>query len=270
MQVFAIVAATLLLNRNHGVPCRAVLAQNHGSIVAGETFACVEYAEASAAKGQSLVVYALEDNAAGRAYDFKHHVFIALLAQLPGGSWNLLDRSDVTKLLMDMDEDDDHGVFYAMGATIVPFSLRGRKDTFFDVQLWSLLSGSGAISASTDILLRVDGKHLRRAGTLGFTDGWARGGWSYVSEMRSEIFVGEDGLLLVLRSRTGKSQRPEDPLVVHCRVMRRRYRYRGGRFQETGPISSREASRWLGMTALRRDSHAYLPCCAGCTFTDVH
>jgi len=266
--VLAIFAATLLLSRNHAVPCRAALAQSRGSIVAGKKWTCVEYADARTAKGQSLVVYALEDPDRS-AYDFGHHVFIALLAPRPGRSWKLLDRSDVTKLMLDVDEDEDHGIFYDMGATIVPFSLKGKRGRFFDVQLWSLLSGSGAISASSDVLLRVDGKHLRRTCTLQFTDGWTRSGWSYIGETRSEIFVGEDGLLLVMRSRVGKTKRPEDPLTVHCRVTRQQYRYVDGKFRSIGPIGAREASRWLGMTALRRD-HAYLPCCARCKFTDIH
>jgi hypothetical protein len=123
--VLTILAATLLLNRNHGEPCRAALAQSRGSVVAGKAWTCVEYAEISTAKTQSLVVYALEDPNPG-AYDFRHHVFVALLSQLPGLSWKVLNLSDVTKLLLDMDEDDAHGVFYEMGATIAPFRLKGN------------------------------------------------------------------------------------------------------------------------------------------------
>jgi hypothetical protein len=268
MYGLVIFAATVLLNRSHGTPCRAALVPAHASDFSQKEWACIEYAETSATKGRSVVVYALEERLR-RANDFKHRVFIALLAEAPGKQWKVLDRSDVTNVMLDMDEDEDHGVFREMDATIVAFTLTGRRERFFDVRLGSLLSGTGAISASTDVLLRVNGDRLQRTGTLRFTDSWTRSGWSYVSETRSELLVGKEGLLLVLRSSTGRAQHHGDPLVVHCRVSRRHYVYRSGTFRETGPMSAREASR-LDMRPLRVDVPAYLPCCAGCTFTDIH
>jgi hypothetical protein len=246
--MIALFVTAMLSAVKPGVPCRSSLA------VSEKGYACVEYAE-----GNGVVVYALEQSPP-IDYDFKHQVFVALVGR------SVVDRVDFTKRMLDMGEHD--GTFMEMSAAVRPFELAGRA--VVDIELSSTLSGTGAITVASDLIVEVNETHLREVAVLEGTFSWARGGWGYVAETDSEIFAGDRELLWIRRSSKGTTKRWDDPLVVHCKVESRLYRYASGKLEYAGSVSTSLAREKKMKLLNPRKSRPYLPCCAGCKFREIH
>jgi hypothetical protein len=202
----------------------------------------VEYANDSA-----IVVYAMQE-AASQSRDFEHHVFVALVKD-----GREIDRDEVTSDLMTVDEV----TFLTITARINRFKVADSQ--FFDVVIETGISGSGRILETEDFFFRVDGGRLFRAGVLKGTAGSGRGGWSFVSQTTSDLSAGQDGILLIRRYRKATGSKPDEPLIVHCRVTRTFYRLKNETFEATKDSRFRDGRR---LARIARDE--IVPCCAGC------
>ncbi|HXH93335.1 MAG TPA: hypothetical protein VNN25_17255 [Thermoanaerobaculia bacterium] len=151
----------------------------------GQPAVCVQYVTAAAGDA-SVVVYAIEAVDRPKYSDFPHQMFVALGKRRADNAWKLSDRHDVTATLLSA---EDFGNFIVMDARVDRFTLAGAR--FVDVGVSATISGSGGISATKDLLFRVEGGKLLPAATLE-TEGYARGGVSFLHQITSELLVGKD------------------------------------------------------------------------------
>ena len=138
-----------------------------------------------------------------------------------------------------------------MDARVDRFTLAGAR--FVDAGVWTTISGSGGISATKDLMFRIEGGKLIPAATLE-TGGYAHGGASFLHQITSELLVGKDELVRVKRDRLARGRIP--PLTVHCKVSRTLYKIIDGRLERSGEIDASELER---LRPRLRRSHASIP-----------
>jgi hypothetical protein len=242
-------------------PCDTGIAPRVPIMIEGQRTACVQYASDASSR---VTVYGLEASGVTND-DFPHRVFVSYGRRRSHNSWSVSDRHEITGALLDAGE---RGYFYVISARVNRFTLGGIE--FVDVAVMTTISGSGGITSETDFIYRIDGGKLDRAAKLRDTDGWARGGWSFMQQVSSELLVGQDQLIWVRRSRTARGTKFEVPLTVHCRVSRVVYRLRDGRLERAGDVDAREVnSRRAHLHPLPRfETRDLLPCCAGCSINN--
>jgi hypothetical protein len=247
-------------------PCDAGIVQTSRPLTIEEQPAvCVQYATAAVGDA-SAIVYAIEGADHARSSDFPHRVFVALGKRRADSAWKLSGRHDVTASLLSL-SSEDIGNFITMDALVNRFTLAGAR--FLDVSVSTTLSGSGGISATKDLLFRVDGGKLHPAVTLE-REGWARGGWSFLHQISSELLVGNDELVQVKRDRIARGKDPKKPLTVHCKVSGTVYRFIDGRLERSGEIDAGELERLRPRLRPipRVDRQEIVPCCAGCSIAN--
>jgi len=167
-------------------PCDAgIVRPSRPLTINGQPAVCVQYVTAAAGDA-SVVVYAIEAVDRPKYSDFPHQMFVALGKRRADNAWKLSDRHDVTATLLSA---EDFGNFIVMDARVDRFTLAGAR--FVDVGVSATISGSGGISATKDLLFRVEGGKLLPAATLE-TEGYARGGVSFLHQITSELLVGKD------------------------------------------------------------------------------
>jgi hypothetical protein len=245
-------------------PCDAGIVQKSPPLtIEGQPAACVQYATAVFGDS-SVVVYAIEAVDHPRSGDFPHQVFVAFGKRRANNARKISDRHDVTASLL---SSEDIGNFILMDARVDRFTLAGAK--FLDVSVWTTISGTGGISATKDLMFRIEGGKLRPAATLD-TDGYARSGWSFVHEISSELLVGKDELVQVKRDRIARGKNPEKPLTVHCKVSRTVYKLVGERLERSSEIDANEFEKRRPNLRLlpRFDREDVVPCCAGCSIAN--
>jgi hypothetical protein len=247
-------------------PCDAGIVQTSRPLTIEEQPAvCVQYATA-AVGDSSVVVYAIEAVDHPKSSDFPHQVFVAFGKRRADNVWKLSDQHEVTATLLSLSRDDI-GYFILTDARVNRFTLEGAR--FVDVGVWTTISGSGGISATKDLMFRIEGGTLRLAATLE-TEGYARGGVTFLHQITSELLVGKDELVQVKRDRLARGRNPEKPLTVHCKVSRTVYKLIDGRLERSNEIDASEFERLRPRLrpVPRFDTREIVPCCAGCSIAN--
>jgi hypothetical protein len=178
----------------------------------------------------------------------------------------LSDRQDVSASLLSL-STEDIGYFILMAACADRFALGGAR--FVDIGVSTTISGSGGISATKDLMFRIEGGKLHPAGTIE-TEGYARGGRSFLHQITSELLLGKDRLVQVKRDRLARGRNPEKPLTVHCKVFRTVYKIIEGRLERSSEIDASELERLRPRLRPipRFDRREIVPCCAGCSIAN--
>lgn len=245
-------------------PCDAGIVQSSRPLtIKGEPAVCSQYVTAAVGDG-SIVVYAIEAVDRPKSSDFPHQVFVAFGRRSADKAWKLSDRHDVTATLLN---SGDIGDFIVMDARVDRFTLAGT--TFVDAGVSTTISGSGGISATKDLMFRIEGGKLLPAATLE-TEGYARGGVTFLHQITSEMLVGEDEVVQVKRDRLARGRNAGKPLTVHCKVSRTVHKIIDGRLERSGEI---DASELEGLRPRLRplprfDTREIVPCCAGCSIAN--
>jgi hypothetical protein len=117
----------------------------------------------------------------------------------------------------------------------------------------------------TDVFFRLGDVKLYPAGTLAGTANFSRGGWSFVQQTISELFVEQGELVWIRRERTARGTSSDQPLTAHCRVSRNAYRVIRGRFAPTRHVDSNDLEKRQLQPLARHEAKEILPCCAGCS-----
>ncbi len=245
-------------------PCDAGIVQPSRPLtIKGKPAVCAQYVTAAVGDA-SVVVYAIEAVDRPRSSDFPHRVFVAFGKRRADNTWRLSDRHDVTATLL---SNEDPGDLIEMDARVDRFTLAGAR--FVDVGVSTTISGSGGISATKDLMFRIEGGKLLPAATLE-TAGYARGGVTFLHQITSELLVGKDEVVLVKRDRLARGKSPEKPLTVHCKVSRTVYKIIDGRLERSGEIDASELERLRPrLRPLPRfDTREIVPCCAGCSISN--
>ncbi|MEA2237776.1 MAG: hypothetical protein QOC81_2500 [Thermoanaerobaculia bacterium] len=224
---------------------------------------CVQYST-TALGDSTVVVYAIDAVDQQRSSDLPHRVFVAIGKRRANHAWKLSGRRDVTAKLLDTGE---LGYFETMNVLVNRFTVGGAA--FLDVAVRTRISGSGGITATKDLMFRIEGEKLRPAATLE-TEGYARGGVSFLHQITSGLFVGKDQLVQVKRDRLARGKNRGKPLTVHCKVSRTVFKVIDGRLEQSGEIEASELKRLrLGLRPLPRfDRQEIVPCCAGCSIAN--
>jgi hypothetical protein len=246
-------------------PCDAGIVQpSRPSTINGQPAVCVQYVTAAVGHA-SVVVYAIEAIDRPRSSDFPHRVFVAFGRRRADNTWRLSDRHDVTATLL---SNEDPGDFILMDARVDRFTLAGAR--FLDIGISTTISGTGGISATKDLMFRIEGGKLIPAATLE-TEGYARGGVTFLHQITSELLVGKDELVQVKRDRLARGRNPNNkPLTVHCKASRTVYKFIDGRLQRSTDIDASELERLRPrLRPLPRfDTREIVPCCAGCSIAN--
>jgi hypothetical protein len=132
------------------------------------------------------------------------------------------------------------------------------------------ISGTGGISETKDLMFRIEGGKLLPAATLE-TEGYARGGVSFLHQITSELLVGKGELVQVKRDRIARGRNPNNkPLTVHCKVSRTVYKIIDGRLERSREIDVSELERLRPKLRPlpRLDGRETVPCCAGCSIAN--
>jgi hypothetical protein len=245
-------------------PCDAgIVRPSRPLAINGQPAVCTQYVTAAVGDA-SVVVYAIEAVDRPRSSDFPHQVFVAFGRRRADNAWKLSGRHDVTATLL---SSEDVGNFIVMDARVDRFTLAGVR--FLDAGVSTTISGTGGISATKDLIFRIEGGKLLPAATLE-TEGYARGGVSFLHQITSEMLVGKDELVQVKRDRLARGRNPGKPLTVHCKVSRTVYKIIDGRLERSGEI---DASELEGLRPRLRplprfDTREIVPCCAGCSIAN--
>jgi hypothetical protein len=245
-------------------PCDVGIVQTSRSLTTeGQPAMCVQYGTVVVGDA-SLIVYAIEAVEHVKSRDFPHRVFVAF-GKRADNAWKVSDRHDVTASLL---SSEDIGNFILMDARVDRYTLAGAK--FLDVGVWTTISGTGGISETKDLMFRIEGGMLHPAFTLE-TEGYARGGVTFLHQVTSELLVGKDELVQVKRDRLARGRNPNNKaLTVHCKVSRTVFKVIDGRLQRSGEIDASELERLRpGLRPLPRfDTREIVPCCAGCSIAN--
>lgn len=243
-------------------PCDAGIVQPSRPLtIKGKLAVCFQYVTAAVGNA-SIVVYAIEAVDRPKSSDFPHQVLVAFGERRADNVWKLSGRHDVTATLL---SNEDPGDFIEMDARVDRFTLAGTR--FVDVGVSTTISGTGGISATKDLIFRIEGGKLLPAATLE-TEGYARGGVIFLHQITSELLVGKDELVQVKRDRLARGRNPNNkPLTVHCKVSRTVYKIIDGRLERSGEIDASELERRRPrLRPLPRfDTREIVPCCAGCS-----
>ena len=217
------------------------------------------YTDSDLGDGRRVVVYGFTPVRRGSDSDIEHQVFVAIVAR-KGKDYKLVSaRRDVTDKVFSMGE---RGRFVELRARVNLFKLRGGH--FVDVSLWSVISGSGAISSANDVIFRIAGDgQLINAATLEVTQEFSRNGWREVRETSSELAVAEDGLVWTKKERLASRNKADDPFRVNCQTTHTIYR-RQGHNLVASPTAPKGKSTPLGRVPMKE----IVPCCSGCVLNE--
>lgn len=213
------------------------------------------YADGDAGEGRRVVVYGFVPVRRGSSPDFDHRVFVTLVRRKGDGYEAISSRRDLTDSVFNIGE---RGRFMEIRAKVNAFTLvRGK---YVDVTLWSSISGSGGISAASDVILRIArDNELIIAAKLDETEAHSRSGWRETHQISSELAVGDGALQWTKKERLAFRDNAGKPYKVNCQTTRTTYRpLRQG-------ISPSEKPPKGKLTPLERLPLAsVVPCCSGC------
>ena len=213
------------------------------------------YSDSDLGDGRRVVVYGFTPVRRGSDPDIDHQVFVAIVAR-KGDDYELVcARRDVTDKVFNMGE---RGRFVDVRARANPFTLNGAD--YVDISLWSTISGTGAVSATNDVIYAIasDGQLVSQA-TLEVTQEFSRNGWREIRQSSSEVGVSGGQLVWTKKERLASRKKAEQPFHVNCQTTRTIYRRHGHTL-----VSSNTLSKGKLKSLPRIPMKEIVPCCSGC------